>query len=78
MIDESLLFWVQVTVTFPSGGYESDDVTWCQIDIYLICLHISAFLTVFYPDEYVSYDIHDIYMSVWQEYDACQLNSYDT
>ena len=64
-------------MTCSSGGYESDDVTWCQIDMYLICLHISAFFRVFYPDEYVSYDIH-IYMSVSQEYDTCQLNSYDT
>ena len=65
-------------MTCSSGGYESDDVTWCQIDMYLICLHISAVLRVFYPDEHVSYDIHDIYMSVSQEYDTCQLNSYDT
>ena len=53
-----------VTVTCSSGGYQSDNVTGCQIDIYLICLHISAFLRVFYPDDHVSYDIHDIYMSV--------------
>ena len=52
-------------MTCSSGGYQSDDVTWCQIDIYLTCLHISAFLRVFYPNEHVSYDIHDIYMSVY-------------
>ena len=67
-----------VTVTCSSGGYQSDDVTWYHIDIYLICLHISAFLRVFYPDEHVSYDIHYIYTSVLEEYDTCQLNSYDT
>ena len=65
-------------MTCSSGGYQSDDVTWCQIDIYLPCLHISAFLQVFYPDEHVSYHIHGIYMSVSQECDTCQLNSYDT
>ena len=65
-------------MTCSTGGYQSDDVTWCQIDIYLICLPISAFLRVFYPPEHVSYDIHDMYMSVSEEYDTYQLHSYDT
>ena len=51
-------------MTCSSGAYQSDDVTWCKIDIYLTCLHISTFLRVFYPHEHVSYDIHDIYASV--------------
>ena len=48
------------------------------MDIYLTCLHICAFLRVFYPDEHVTYDIHDIYTSVSQECGTYQLNSYDT
>ena len=51
-------------MTCLSGGYQSDDVTWCQIDIWWTCLHNSTFLRVFYPDEHVSYDIHDIHMSI--------------
>ena len=65
-------------MTCSSGGHQSYDVIWCQSDIYLICLNISAFLRVFYPDEHVSYDIHDIYTSVSPKCDICQLNSYDT
>ena len=65
-------------MTCSSGGYQSDDMTWYQIDIYLICLHISGFLRVCYPDEYVSYDIHNMYTSVSEEYNICQLCSYDT
>ena len=65
-------------MTCSSGGHQSYDVTWCQIDIYLRCLHIPAFLRVFYPDEYVPYDIHDICWSVPKKCDICQLNSYDT
>ena len=69
---------LKVTVTCSSGGHQSYNVTWCQIDIYFICLHIPAFLSIFYPDEHVSYDIHDIYTNVSQRFDICELNSYDT